>query len=352
MDEINSLYITLSSDWAVNTNDSNTHSEFYIDLSTKIKVDESLHEIGLSEITYEPCKYVFGTELDDNVMKVQANDDSEAILAFIKEKSLPEDISSFNKMLKEQKYKIEVQIVSLNEVVYYKVDTTYTQDVELRFNSEFQSVLGFDKSVYRAKSVIGENPANFPNYNILGKGTVFSMKLILLPDVKTVIINEPHEHNLEGLVTVLNESLIEKDITDLAFVLDEEIIKIDTKKSTYRLTPSPRLLSILGTTEQYLTPVFQTKDVDLFRGNHNILLHTNLISPQIYNGYRSNLLRQFEHKRNINNRETERFDPVYYCSLKGNELGTVHIRLTNESGALVFFNKPVTCVLHIKSRTL
>ncbi|ODM89074.1 putative uncharacterized transposon-derived protein F54H12.3, partial [Orchesella cincta] len=226
MDEINSLYITLTS----STNAETSPSNFINNIATPIKLDEGVHEIGLTEITYEPCNSIFGFEEGDNIILVQSDYESKAIFSIVKEQSLASDITLFNRNCKEGSIPIEIQQMSIKRQIYYRIVIKYAGDIGVKLSENFRTILGFENEIYHSQSNLGEKPMNLPVYNNLPSGTLISFEVVDLPQITRLVLDEPTEYTPEGFASMKPYGLLGETNAHMMAFPSKSTKRVERKK--------------------------------------------------------------------------------------------------------------------------
>ncbi|CAL8074466.1 unnamed protein product [Orchesella dallaii] len=347
MEDRHSLYLTVSSTCAIKQSASNSNGDYFTNLINKVELPIGLCEVGIAEVFYTPCQKVFGYEIGDNHINLTLGKEETIILKVIKEVLLPIDITSFNITCSEQGYPVALRQLSINEKIYYQIKTEYGGNDFIRLSETFQNVFGFEQALYESNEILAENPVNIAAYNALPQGAGMLFEVIVPPKSFVLKLKEPTELTVDDFVSAINEELLLANVLDLSFSSDEGI-NIVSNNTNYRITPSRRIREILGTDKEEFGIDFSTPSVDLFSGNKRIIIYTNLVTPQIYNGRHENIGALLKHERLQNTEVHKTFSPVQYHHLQGDNLASIHLCLRNETGEIIPFSQDFTVTFHIR----
>lgn len=357
MDLFRSHYIVLSSEEARRQSLSNTASNFVTILKTPIKLTRSVFEVGVAEIFFKPTKNVFGYELDDDKIVVELEGRQFATLVFVKKfPHIAQDITYFNQNNKKHNIPFQIQQVIISQNIHYQLVHKYGSLVTVHLHHDFAHVFGFEKLDYVGETVTAELPFDEQTYAALPENYQMDVDLILNPAKRHVVVPELHEQTIEGLVTSLNTGFIQQQIPALSFVCDikegKEEIKLEGTNERALVFPSKRICEILGTS---VTPPlksgFKSNDVDLYRRNHQIIITTNISSPQILFNSAENLLRIFPHPRQ-EDKSSLFFNPIIYSPLCQENINSIHVKILNECRDFIPFQGDLTVVLHVRPRSI
>jgi hypothetical protein len=351
-----SLYLTLSS--ASTFDEQNEkNNDFITQIYKLLHFTKNHYEVGLSQVIYKPQNDIFIPPLNDYFLNIKSEGESGAVFNIRKEHDeLYGTISKFN--IDNDKDGIPLTIVMTLQPdmgIRFGISSPYKPGRYIRLPYPTQQILGFRENLYQQKENVlirSEINGDEELYKSLPIGASFPLEFVTNPNInKYIQLNQPFGSSIEDLVTSMNLSLMEKDVS-ITFVAENNIIKMTNENTKLTVSFSKKLARIMGESESSLfgESEYDFLNVDLYRGNHLFLVETDIIQSQIYGRQCKSILKIFPQARESLDISSYSFFPIQYCSLSMTDIKSVRIRVCNESEEDISFDKEkgFTCVLHIR----